>query len=113
MIGHNSKPVKDDDMHAAAEFYRTLAEKYKQRRYNATRAKAYKEILLKQIATNNTAAKSFAFAEALASTTTEYKDAVDLHIQADAELEALEMEFKAFEALRGIWQTQSANERGK
>ena len=111
-IGHNSKPVTDDDMHNAAEFYRKFGATYKEARRHAAATKANKEILLKKLALN-APAKSFTEREAIAMTQDEYTIAVQLYIDADAELEGLEMDFKANEAMRGIWQTLSANERGK
>ena len=112
MIGHNSSYVKDADIELAVDFYRNLERVYKPLKIEATKAKAFKEIALKRLAMA-APGKSFAEREAYAMTTEEYEAAVNVHAVADAELEAFELKFKAYEALRGIWQTQSANTRGK
>lgn len=110
MIGHNSKFVKDEDIEKAVEFFRTLSERVKDVIYKSRKAEALKERVLALLAINEDG-KSMSERTAKAIQQHEYIEIQDKAFQAEAEEEALKAQLKACEAIRSIYQTQSANER--
>lgn len=111
MIGHNSRFVKDEDIEKAVEFFRTLPEKIKSVIYASRRAEALREACLAKIALSMSG-KSMAEKTAQAIQQNDYLLIQDNAFEAEAEEEAMKYAFKAAEAIRSIYQTQSANERG-
>jgi hypothetical protein len=110
MIGHNSKFVKDEDIEKAVEFFRTLAERVKDTIYQSRKAESLAERVLALLSLKANG-KSMSERTAYAIQEQEYIDIQDKAFQAEAEEEALKAELKAAEAIRSIYQTQSANER--
>lgn len=110
-IGHNSKFVKDEDIEKAVEFFRQLPERIKNVTYQSRKAEALKERTLAKLSLA-APAKSMAEREAIAIQEPEYAEIQDKYFEAESEEEMLKYQFKAAEAIRSIYQTQSANERG-
>ncbi len=110
-LGHNSRFVKDEDIEKAVEFFRTLAEKVKDTIYESRKAEALAERTLAALS-GKANGKSLGDRNGIAMQQLEYIEIQDKAFQAEAEEEALKAQLKACEAIRSIYQTQSANERG-
>lgn len=111
MINHGDKFVRSEDIEKAVEFFRTLSEQVRGVIYNSRKADAIRERVLSRLAIA-ASGKSMAERTAIAIQQQEYIEIQDKAFQAEAEEEALKAELKAAEAIRSIYQTQSANERG-
>lgn len=109
-IGHNSKFVKDSDIEKIVEIFRTLSERVKDTIYKSRRAFALAERTLAFLSLKSDG-KSMSERNAHAIQEPEYIEIQDKAFQAEAEEEALKAQLKACEAIRSIYQTQSANER--
>jgi len=109
-IGHNSQPIKEDDIHRVVDFLHKYPQLIENAKKKAARAEWLAEVLLAEII-NRTEGKSYDARKAKAITEVMYRNAKEAEINAASEEMGVKAQFAANELIASLYQTQSANMR--
>ena len=110
MQGHNSAPVKEEDIHRVVAFLHDYPEMIANAKSESSKAEWYAEVLLAEL-TIRAVGKSRSEREDIAKTQKEYKDAKEAEIVAASLETGIKARFAANELIASLYQTQSANQR--